>query len=174
MEKRYKPILDVLVDDTIEGRCRYDKIIFDHNEDDLEVPYRNICELGNASLYKIPKDLIREDDMVKIELLEGRKRQFQKKQSDVIGISNNKVVIIVEEEKDPKRETYDIKTIKDCNYMITRDNQVFSLNRPTLFILLQAKKESEVKNNEIGCLNKVVVCSKDSFKDEYTRIMSET
>ena len=169
---RYKQILDVIVDD-IKERGRYDRVFFDHNDDGLTIPYRGYCYLRNSSIYEIPREMIGTNGKFDVGPIVGKKGAYQKKQADVTGISGDRVILIVEEEKDPKRVKHDLEVIHKCNFMIDRDNKVYSLNKSVLFVLVQNFEEETKYPKNKGILKQIIICDKDSFKHEYHRIMQK-
>jgi len=105
--------------------------------------------------------------------IKRNKTAYQKKQADVTGISEDKVILIVEEEKRPERVKYDLEVISKCNFMIDKNQKVYPLNKPVLFVLVQGcEEETEYLENE-GTLRLVIICDKESFKDEYNRTIQK-
>ena len=169
---RYQQILDVIVDD-IEERGRYDRVFFDQNVDELNIPYRDCCYLRKSSLYEIPREMIGTNGKFDVGQILRKKRAYQKKQADVTGISGDRVMLIVEEEKDPKNVKHDLNKIPKCNFMIDKINKVYSLNKSVLFVLVQDfEEETKYLENE-GTLELIIICDKKSFKHEYNRTMQK-
>jgi len=146
---RYQPIIDVLIDSGV-----YEKIYFDH-ETELQIPYRKIGFLKRNALQE----------------QSGKGTKFHKKRPDVCGIKNNKLKIIVEEERKPARSKIeeDIEKISKCKYLWTDGNE-FDLDPDcVLFILLynniNSVQERVVENK--GNLKRIVVCDKESFSEKY-------
>lgn len=167
---RYKQILDVIVDD-IKEHGRYDRVFFDHNDDGLTIPYRGYCYLRNSSLYEIPREMIGTTGKFDVGQIVGKKGAYQKKQADVTGISGDRVILIVEEEKNPKNVKHDLEAISKCNFMIDKNNKVYPLNKTVLFVVVQdLEEETEYLENE-GTVGLVIICDKESFKHEYNRTM---
>ena len=169
---RYQQILDVIVDD-IKEHGRYDRVFFHHNEDGLTNPYRDYCHLRKSSLYEIPREMVGTNGKFDVWRILRKKRVYQKKQADVTGISGDRVILIVEEEKDQKNIKHDLDTILKCNFMIDRDNKVYSLNKSVLFVLVQNFEEETKYPKNKGILKQIIICDKDSFKHEYHRIMQK-
>lgn len=163
---RYKQILDVIVDD-IEEHGRYDRVFFDHNEDGLTIPYREYCYLGNSSLYGIPGEMIGTNGKFDVRQIVNTKRAYQKKQADVTGIKEDRVILIVEEEKTPKRVKHCLEVIPKCNFMIDKNNKVYPLSKAVLFVLVQGREEETESRKNEGTLGLVIICNKKSFKHEY-------
>ncbi len=163
---RYKQILDVIVDDK-EETGRYDKVLFDPDNDELPNMYRECCHRKNSSLYEIPPKMISINGKFDVSKIKGGKRAYQQKQADVTGIIGDKVILIVEEEKDPKRVNYDLEKLSKCNFMIDDEDKSYPLSNSVLFVLVQNRKEETESFENVGILKLVVICDKESFKYEY-------
>ncbi|NJD53845.1 MAG: hypothetical protein FIB07_13370 [Candidatus Methanoperedens sp.] len=148
---RYQPIIDVLINSGV-----YDIVYFDH-ETELPIPYRNIGFLKRNALQE----------------QSGKGRVLHKKWPDVCGISNDKLKIIIEEERKPPNNTIeeDINIISKCKYLWV-DNKEFPFDPEcTLFILLYNNINSIPENviENKGNLKRIVVCDKQLFEQKYTQ-----
>lgn len=148
---RYQPIIDVLIDSGI-----YEKVYFDH-ETELPIPYRNIGYLKRNALQE----------------QSGKGREFHKKWADICGIKNEKLKIIIEEERKPTipKIEEDIEIISKCRYLWTGGKEFKFDPDCVLFILLYNNinniQERVVENK--GNLKRIVVCNKELFKEKYNR-----
>lgn len=148
---RYQPIIDVLIDSGI-----YEKVYFDH-ETELPIPYRNIGYLKRNALQE----------------QSGKGREFHKKWADVCGIENEKLKILIEEERKPTipKIEEDIEIISKCRYLWTGGKEFKFDPDCVLFILLYNNinnvQERVVENK--GSLKRIVVCNKELFKEKYNR-----
>ena len=148
---RYQSIIDVLVDDE-----DFERVYFDH-ETELPTPYREIGFLKRSSLQEQP----------------GKGRELHKKWADICAISSGRVKVIIEEERkatDSKVWT-DIDIIAKCRYLWA-DGRTFPFDPEcSLFVLLNDNVHNvpERVMRNYGNLKIVIICSKESFRERYTK-----
>lgn len=146
---RYQPIIDVLID-----RGIYEKIYFDH-ETELQIPYRKIGYLKRNALQEQP----------------GMGRKLHKKWADVCGIKNDKLKIIVEEERKPTKYKIEeeIEIISKCKYLWS-DGSEFDIDQDCVLFILLYNNINNVQERVLenkGNLKRIVVCDKESFREKY-------
>jgi len=150
---RYQETIDILIDDV-----RYERVYFDH-ETELEIPYRNIGFHKRNALQEKP----------------GKGRALHKKWADICAIKSGKVKVIIEEERKATETKVgsDINIIKNCHYNWV-DGNIYPFDDECLLFILLNKNIHGIPEriyDNMGSLNKVIICEKGKFKDYYFQVI---
>jgi hypothetical protein len=149
---RYQSIIDVLMDDK-----SFERVYFDR-EPELPIPYRRIGFLKRNALQEKP----------------GKGRDLHKKWADICAIRSGRVKVIVEEER--KKTVSEVETVIEkvakCRYLWV-DGKLFPFDTEcSLFIVMNDNiyNVQERVDRNVGNLKRVIVCSKESFREKYTKL----
>jgi hypothetical protein len=164
---RYKRIVDVIVSD-IKISGRYDKVFFDHT-DEIPDGYCDLCFKKNSGLYQIPEEMLNSNGKFDIKKIKNQKRKYQVKQADITGTFENKLKLIVEEEKTKNNIDYALNNISKCNFMVDNRDNIYFMDNPILFILVQNYNESTKYIESLGNIKRVIICDREKFEFEYNR-----
>jgi len=161
---RYKPILDVLSDRSI---MEFDKIFYDHMDNDAVIPADGYCLNIQSTVYIIQDDVIRNGRFDASRLSYGEnKGDFDIKEVDFACVSGDRVVALVEEEGNDQEFFKYRDKIKEANYLIDRKNNAYSLEGSILFIVSKKYFESELDG---GVFSKIVKCNHDEFRETFSK-----